>query len=383
MIAQAESPRRLGRRPVLDGLRGLAILLVMLMHTDVLHNGYVGVDLFFALSGFLITSLLYEEWDRDGVIRLQRFYARRARRLLPALGLLIVLALIANAVCYRLTGWPFALKALASAAFVSNWLAATGHASSLGSFSPTWSLAQEEQFYLLWPPVLLLVLRRGAGPRQVAILLAAAIVLLLALAPIGRGHGYGIYYSPAARSAELLAGCLAAVAWRHRLARLPECALARLPARMRSVAAAAATGLRSTLAMVLVCLLMGVLLDRALVSVEAYLSACAIGIGLIVLLLGAPASLPARALSLGPLRFLGRISYGLYLFHLLVRNLVYHYLPAGSVYANAALTFAISIGLATVSWRLVESRLLHGSASVRQRKLRERQRHHLQPARAS
>ena len=137
MIAQAESPRRLGRRPVLDGLRGLAILLVMLMHTDVLHNGYVGVDLFFALSGFLITSLLYEEWDRDGVIRLQRFYARRARRLLPALGLLIVLALIANAVCYRLTGWPFALKALASAAFVSNWLAATGHASSLGSFNPT------------------------------------------------------------------------------------------------------------------------------------------------------------------------------------------------------------------------------------------------------
>lgn len=382
MVAQSESPRRLGRRTVLDGLRGLAILLVMLMHTDVLHNGYVGVDLFFALSGFLITSLLYEEWDRDGVIRLQHFYARRARRLLPALGVLIVLALIANTVCYQLTGWPFAVKALASVTFVSNWLAATGHGASLGSFNPTWSLAQEEQFYLLWPPLLLLVLRRGTGPRQVAMLLAAAIVLLLVLAPIGRGHGYGIYYSPAARSAELLAGCLAAVAWRHRLARLPECALARLPVRMRSVAAGT-TGLRATLAMVLACLLMGLLLDRELPSVEAYLSTCGIGIGLIVLLLGAPASLPARALSLGPLRFLGRISYGLYLFHLLVRNVVYHYLPAGSVYVNAAVTFAISIGLATLSWRLVESRVLYGSASERQRKLRRRQRHRLQPARAS
>ena len=108
-----------------------------------------------------------------------------------------------------------------------------------------------------------------------------------------------------------------------------------------------------------------------------------IGIGLIVLLVDAPASLPARALSLGPVRFLGRISYGLYLFHLLVRNVVYHYLPAGSVYVNAAVTFAISIGLATLSWRLIESRVLYGSASVRQRKLRRRQRHRLQPARAS
>src|ERR1700739_5015033 len=84
METRSDSPRRLGRRPVLDWLRGVAILLVMLMHTSVLPNGYVGVDLFFALSGFLITTLLYEEFDRAGRISFSRFYGRRARRLLPA-----------------------------------------------------------------------------------------------------------------------------------------------------------------------------------------------------------------------------------------------------------------------------------------------------------
>src|ERR1700761_3402584 len=124
----SESPRRLGRRPVLDGMRGIAILLVMLTHTSVLPNGYVGVDLFFALSGFLITTLLYEEWDRHGRISLTRFYGRRARRLLPALGVLLVIALTVDHICYRMTGWPLGKKELLSALFVNNWVAASGHA---------------------------------------------------------------------------------------------------------------------------------------------------------------------------------------------------------------------------------------------------------------
>src|ERR1700735_3355518 len=102
MDSRRDEPRRLGHRPVLDGLRGIAILLVMLTHTNVLPNGYVGVDLFFALSGFLITTLLYEEWDRTGGISLKRFYGRRARRLLPALGLMIVLALVIDMTCYSM-----------------------------------------------------------------------------------------------------------------------------------------------------------------------------------------------------------------------------------------------------------------------------------------
>ena len=85
------------------------------------------MDIFFILSGFLITTLLYEEWDRSGGISLKRFYGRRARRLLPALGLLIVIALIVDMACYPMTGWPFAEKALTSVLFVNNWLAASGH----------------------------------------------------------------------------------------------------------------------------------------------------------------------------------------------------------------------------------------------------------------
>src|SRR6201996_5931902 len=122
----SESPRRLGRRPVLDGLRGVAILLVMLTHTSVLPNGYVGVDLFFALSGFLITTLLYEEWERHDRISLKRFYERRARRLLPALGVLLVLAIVVDSACYSMTGWSLGKKALLSLLFVNNWVAASG-----------------------------------------------------------------------------------------------------------------------------------------------------------------------------------------------------------------------------------------------------------------
>src|ERR1700729_282784 len=99
-MEEKPAPRHLGRRPVLDGVRGIAILLVMLSHTGILPNGYVGVDLFFALSGFLITSILYEEWERSGTISLPRFYERRARRLLPALGVLLVVALIVDLACY-------------------------------------------------------------------------------------------------------------------------------------------------------------------------------------------------------------------------------------------------------------------------------------------
>ena len=200
---------------MLDGLRGIAIMLVLLSHTGVLPNGYVGVDLFFALSGFLITTLLYEEWDRAGTVSLTRFYQRRARRLLPALGVLLVLAVIVNLTVYSMTGWSVGLKDLTSALFVNNWMAATGHAKQLGALNPTWSLAQEEQFYLVWPLLLLFMLRRRVRPELVVVLLVAMIVALVAISPAG--HNYQVYYSPFTRAAELLFGCLGAVLWRHRM----------------------------------------------------------------------------------------------------------------------------------------------------------------------
>lgn len=357
METGTEQPRRLGHRPVLDGLRGIAIFLVMLTHTQVLPNGYVGVDLFFALSGFLITTLLYEEWDRCGGISLRRFYGRRARRLLPALGLLIAIALVVDITCYPLTGWPFPWKALTSVLFVNNWLAATGHADDLGSLTPTWSLAQEEQFYLVWPLVLLALLRHRTRPHLVALILLVAIALLMAAAPTSAGHGYSIYYSPAARAAELLFGCLGAVTWRHRLIGLPRWLKLKLPAEFAALLSQRRLW-RAVFALVLSYLFVVLLFDYDLSTEQVYLSACLLAVPLIVSLVGTPGSLLARLIACPPLRFLGRISYALYLFHALTRNVVYHYLPNGSLYLNALLTISISIVLAAVSWKIIESRVI-------------------------
>jgi peptidoglycan/LPS O-acetylase OafA/YrhL len=341
----------------LDGLRGIAIFLVMLTHTNVLPNGYVGVDLFFALSGFLITTLLYEEWDRCGGISLKRFYGRRARRLLPALGLMIVIALVVDLICYPMTGWPFGWKALTSFLFVNNWLAATGHANDLGSLNPTWSLAQEEQFYLVWPLVLLLMLRHRARPQLVAGVLLIAIAVLMAAAPTGGGSDYSVYYSPAARAAELLFGCLGAVIWRHRLLAVPQSLKSKLPVEL--VAFLCQRRLwRAVAALVLAYLFVMLLFNYQLSTEQVYLSACLLAVPLIVNLVGTPDSLLARAIACPPLRFLGRISYALYLFHLLARNVVYHYMPSGSLYINALLTISISIALAAASWKIIESRVL-------------------------
>jgi peptidoglycan/LPS O-acetylase OafA/YrhL len=353
----AERPRRLGHRPVLDGLRGIAIFLVMLTHTDVLPNGYVGVDLFFALSGFLITTLLYEEWDRTGGISLKRFYGRRARRLLPALGMLILVALAVDVICYPMTGWPFAWKALTSVLFVNNWLAATGHANDLGSLNPTWSLAQEEQFYLVWPLVLIVMLRRHARPHLVAGVLLVAIALLMVAAPSSSGPSYSVYYSPAARAAELLFGCFGAVIWRHRLIGIPQQIKDRLPVELVAMLTQRRLW-RGVLALVLAYLFVLLLFNYQLSTEQIYLSACLLAVPLIISLVGTPDSLLARAISCPPLRFLGRVSYALYLIHLLMRNVVYHYMPGGNVYVNALLTISVSVALAAVSWTLVESRIL-------------------------
>jgi peptidoglycan/LPS O-acetylase OafA/YrhL len=100
------------------------------------------------------------------------------------------------------------------------------------------------------------------------------------------------------------------------------------------------------------------LFDYQLTTEQVYLRACLLAVPLIVNLVGTPGSLLARAIACPPLRFLGRISYALYLFHLLTRNVVYHYMPNGSVYLNALLTISISVALAAISWKIVESRVL-------------------------
>jgi peptidoglycan/LPS O-acetylase OafA/YrhL len=179
---------RLSHIPALDGVRGIAVVGVLFFHAGHLSGGFLGVDLFFTLSGFLITSLLIAEWREHGTVRLSAFWARRARRLLPALFIVLTLAALYGALLAgdtelgRLRG-----DAFASLFYVSNWWQ-IGHRQSYWDIftagSPLahmWSLAIEEQFYLVWPIVFFVVIKR-AGRRALPWLFATTAVLTAASA---------------------------------------------------------------------------------------------------------------------------------------------------------------------------------------------------------
>src|SRR5579862_2553734 len=168
------APFRLGRRPILDGFRGAAILAVLLYHYSIPFGtgGFLGVDAFFVLSGFLITSLLTEEWSETGNLSFNRFYTRRALRLLPALfSMLAGTAFVAVTVASREDRAAIWRGSIGTVLYLANWQKFFD-SPTVGMLGHTWSLSIEEQFYVLWPPLLLLLLRR-LGPRRVAVLAAA------------------------------------------------------------------------------------------------------------------------------------------------------------------------------------------------------------------
>lgn len=197
-----------GHRPELDGLRGLAVLAVLVGHSNpewfpTLHG--IGLQVFFVMSGYLITALLLEEWSRDGRVRLRAFYRRRAVRLLPALA--VLLAVVAP-VAWLLGSTETLMGAGAGATYSSNFVWVAGH--DLGGLAHLWSLAIEEHFYLLWPIVLLAV--RPFGVRAVTL-----VAVTLAVASFGwqnmlidAGAGDAAWMRTDARAWALLVGCAAA-----------------------------------------------------------------------------------------------------------------------------------------------------------------------------
>lgn len=192
---------RLGHRPALDGLRGVAILLVLIGHSGpvVLQPvAWVGVTVFFGLSGFLITALLLEERATKGRIRLGAFWVRRARRLLPAL---LVMVAVTGAL---LVGSGVSVEPLPVFGYYANWSQAAGD--NLGIWRHTWSLAIEEQFYLVWPLLLSLLPTK----RAVTIACAVGIAVSLGLSATLHADFDRVYYGTDTRAWALLAGCLIA-----------------------------------------------------------------------------------------------------------------------------------------------------------------------------
>jgi peptidoglycan/LPS O-acetylase OafA/YrhL len=205
------SPRGpLGYRPELDGLRGVAVLSVMVFHSGLLIGGWLGVDVFFALSGFLITTLLLEEHDSTGRIHFGRFYLRRALRLLPALVTLVaVLAVVLLATTSREYRIYLALYVAAVLFYFANWVEPFGIPLAWG-FGHTWSLAIEEQFYLIWPITLAGLLRFVRRRAAIAVIVVCGAVLAFAyrmvLARRGVSH-IRLFEGSDTHADSLLIGC--------------------------------------------------------------------------------------------------------------------------------------------------------------------------------
>jgi peptidoglycan/LPS O-acetylase OafA/YrhL len=332
--------------PALDGVRGAAILAVLFSHFGLLPGGTLGVDAFFVLSGFLITSLLLGEWHATGTISLRLFYTRRALRLFPALGALLLVALaVALLVIFAGGKSPHQIRPFLQgigfgAFYVANIAKAAGL--KLASLTHLWSLAEEEQFYLLWPLALLACLRRRIRPRRLCLLLGFAALLVagnrLALFTTGTTSWQRLISSPDTRSDPLLVGCLAGVLYSYRL--LPGWSRSRRAARwlwLPSAATAAAVVVAfdhwQTWAYIV-----------GLVPFELSIAI------LILLALTHRDSLPSRVLQARPLTATGKISYSLYLWHPLFRT------------ETVPLAFALSFAAATASYRFIERPFLRKKA---------------------
>ncbi len=300
----------LGYRPWLDGLRGLAILAVFVYHLQLITGGFLGVDVFFVLSGFLITSLLLEEWQRRGTISFPRFYMRRALRLLPAF-FAFLLACFVYIVIFRPDEVAaFRKEALVAACYVSNW--PTLHQVPMPTLGHAWSLSLEEQFYFLWPLLLYVMLRLNLRRRTILLLVVGGILAsatlrcvlyeLYAVPRLGNaGYLMRVYAGLDTRADALLVGCLVALlaAW------------GLLPRSRRFVLL---TGAATPICVAVIVHLMRTTHMGKPQFYYGLFTAVALMVAVVVVrLLSAPSRVAFAVLEFRPLVYLGRISYTLYL----------------------------------------------------------------------
>jgi peptidoglycan/LPS O-acetylase OafA/YrhL/cytochrome c-type biogenesis protein CcmH/NrfG len=328
-------------RPSLDGLRAIAILMVIAYHDHALKGGFLGVDVFFVLSGFLITSILLREWASTGSIRLPRFYLRRFLRLAPALCLFVfVVWAVTHWIQPGLAGQLSGRWAGLALLYISNLAIAFGREYPLGEVSICWSLALEEQFYLLWPLSLRTLLRRGLSRSAVALIIAAFVAgalglryLLLARHPGDPGLWLRVYFGPDTRGDGLLMGCLLALLFRHP----PTGGLASATV----LGGAAGAGVLAFLAS-----------TREIADFVAHplLFSVSAAAAVLILLGALTPGLLKRALELPLLVWIGQLSYSLYLWHALSIDILVREGPIRQ--------HAFMFGLATASHYLLERPVL-------------------------
>ncbi|HLF73326.1 MAG TPA: acyltransferase family protein, partial [Anaerolineales bacterium] len=352
------SPTRLSYISGLDGIRGLAVLAVLCYHAGARWalGGFLGVETFFVLSGFLITSLLLAEWQASGRIDLKTFWLRRARRLLPAVWLLLVI-LPALAILFGRDALPRLREDIPAALFyVTNWVFIFREVPYFEAFGrppllqQLWSLAVEEQFYLLWPLILLILLRKLKNKRS---LLTGVVLLMVVISSGLMAALYSpsedplrVYYGTDTRAAGFLVGAMLAMIWTPRKASQ---AVGRLLLEMLGW-----SGLVALLSLYVYLNEFRPFLYRGGILITALASA--------LLIVGASTSVTSlsKLLESRILRWIGTRSYSIYLWHwpifMLTRPGIDIHLPALPVRLGQ---LAITFGLAELSYRWIESLVRH------------------------
>jgi peptidoglycan/LPS O-acetylase OafA/YrhL len=373
-------PVRGGQRylPGLDGLRALAVLAVVAYHVGLgwTPGGLLGVGVFFTLSGYLITDLLVGQYAQTGSLRLVDFWFRRARRLLPALFVMLAVVIVWVALLDRAQLAGLRGAAAAAVAYVSNWYLIGQHTSYFARFGPPsplghlWSLAVEEQFYLVWPFAVLAGLalvrpRRGTGSRAVpgtgaagryglaavTLVLAAASAVLMAVLYHPGYDPTRVYDGTDTRAFALLIGAALAFAWPTRQSR-------------RGVSAAARWSLDGVGMVGL--LVIGALIWRtgqySPFMYRGGLAVLSLATALVLAAVAAPAGRLGALLGAAPLRWIGVRSYGIYLWHFPIIALT---TPADGrdPASRAVLQVAATIAVAALSWHFIEEPIRHGALS--------------------
>ncbi|KQY62597.1 MULTISPECIES: acyltransferase family protein [unclassified Nocardioides] len=353
MSGDGEKTKAHAKRADIQGLRAIAVGLVVLAHSHFpfFDGGFVGVDVFFVLSGFLITGLLVKESERSGRISIPGFYARRARRILPAATIVLVAITVFTALTEPLTRLKVVVDdALWSAVFLANFHFADIGTDYFASQDPSpmqhyWSLAVEEQFYLVWPLLLMLLVFLRSSRRTIFVVLALIWLVSLVWSVWQTNQApVDAYFSSVARAFELATGALVAV-------------LTPVLNRLRD-------GHRVTLFVVgLGLVLVASLAFTDITPFPGWLA--------LVPVLGTAALLaagtgkevgPSRLLGLQPLRHIGDLSYSIYLWHWPVLIIGDKHVPEGI--AGTAVLLVLTLVLSELSYFFVEQPFQHGKVRM-------------------
>ena len=353
--------------PGLDGLRAIAVLGVVLYHLEFgwAEGGLLGVGVFFTLSGYLITDILLNQVNRGG-IKLKAFWLARARRLLPALFLMLIVVMAWVTVIGPHQPGDFRMAELSAVGYFNNWWLILHDVSYFARFAPPsplnhlWSLSVEEQFYIVWPFLLMVALRfvpearRKPGPRPrlaaVALLAALCSGILMAILYHPTLDPSRVYYGTDTRALELLVGAALAMVWPSRS----------LTGRVTPQARWVIDG-AGLLGLVVIGLMFWQSSEFSPFIYRGGFALLAIATALAVAAFAHPASRLGPIVGCRPMRWIGERSYGIYLWTLPIIVLTSPQEVHGPDLPRAILQVAAIMAVAELSWRYVENPIRHGA----------------------